>query len=89
MPTGRPASSSGSSCAQAGDDIDNLDLDGFEDLADGGAHVMAVLAEDRNLRESLAGGASAATVKKARKARRMSKARMAKLGAYSGDLLIR
>ena len=74
---------------QAGDDINNLDLDGYEDLADGGAHVMAVLAEDRNLRESLAGGASAATVKKARKARRMSKARMAKLGAYSGDLLIR
>jgi len=74
---------------QAGDDIDNLDLDGYEDLADGGAHVLAVLAEDRNLRESLAGGASAASVKKARKARRMSKARMAKLGAYSGDLLIR
>jgi Zn-dependent M28 family amino/carboxypeptidase len=74
---------------QAGDDIDNLDLDGYEDMADAGAHVMAVLAEDRNLRESLAGGASAASVKKARKAMRRSKARMAKLGAYSGDLLIR
>jgi Zn-dependent M28 family amino/carboxypeptidase len=74
---------------QAGDDINNLDLDGYEDLADGGAHVLATLAEDRNLRESLAGGATAASVKKARKAMRRSKARMAKLGAYSGDLLIR
>jgi Zn-dependent M28 family amino/carboxypeptidase len=74
---------------QAGDDITNLNLDGYEDLADGGAHVLAVLAEDEDLRESLAGGASAATAKKARKARRMSRARTAKLGAYSGDLLIR
>jgi Zn-dependent M28 family amino/carboxypeptidase len=74
---------------EAGDDINNLDLDGYEDMADGGAHVLAVLAEDRNLRDSLSGGASAAAVKKAGKARRMSKARRAKLGAYSGDLLIR
>jgi Zn-dependent M28 family amino/carboxypeptidase len=74
---------------QAGDDIDNLDLDGYEDLADGGAHLLATLAEDRNLRESLAGGASAAKASKARKAKRMSKARKAKLGAYQGDLLIR
>jgi Zn-dependent M28 family amino/carboxypeptidase len=74
---------------QAGDDINNLDLEGFEELADGGAHVLATLAEDRNLRESLAGGANAAAAKKSRKAKRMSKARKAKLGAYSGDLLIR
>jgi Zn-dependent M28 family amino/carboxypeptidase len=74
---------------QAGDDINNLDLEGYEELADGGAHVLATLAEDRNLRESLAGGANAAAAKKSRKAKRMSKARKAKLGAYSGDLLIR
>jgi Zn-dependent M28 family amino/carboxypeptidase len=76
---------------QAGDDIDNLDLDGYEDLADGGAHVLATLAEDRNLRDSLAGGAAASSAKasKARKAKRMSKHRRARLGAYSGDLLIR
>jgi Zn-dependent M28 family amino/carboxypeptidase len=73
----------------AGDDIDNLDLRGYEQLADGGAHVLAMLAEDEDLRESLAGGASAASAKKAVKAKRMSKARKAKLGAYQGDLLIR
>jgi Zn-dependent M28 family amino/carboxypeptidase len=74
---------------QAGDDIDNLDLEGYEQLADGGAHVMAVLAEDRNLRESLAGGATAATMRKVRKGKRMSRVQRAKLGAYSGDLLVR
>ena len=78
---------------QAGDDIDNLDLEGYEDLADGGAHVLATLAEDRNLRDSLAGGATAAAAKKASKARRgkkrMSKARRAKLAEYRGDLLVR
>ena len=41
---------------QACDDIDNLDMEGAEDLGDGGAHVLATLAEDRNLRETLAGG---------------------------------
>jgi Zn-dependent M28 family amino/carboxypeptidase len=74
---------------QAGDDIDNLDLEGYEDLADGGAHVLATLAEDRNLRESLAGGATAAKASKARKAKRMSKARKARLAEYRGDLLVR
>ena len=35
---------------QAGDDIDNLDLFGYEQMADGGAHVAAVLAHDPALR---------------------------------------
>ena len=77
---------------QAGDDIDNLDLRGWEQIADGGAHVLATLAEDRNLRETLAGGAAAAKKSakaKARKAKRLSKARKAKLGAYLGDRVVR
>ena len=79
---------------EAGDDIDNLDHQGWEQMADGGAHVLATLAEDRNLRESLAGGATANAAKKAakaktRKAKRLSKARKAKLGAYLGDRLVR
>ncbi len=76
---------------QAGDDIDNLDLKGWEQLADGGAHVLATLAEDRNLRETLAGGATTAkkSAKKARKAKRLSKARKAALGAYLGDRVVR
>ena len=66
---------------QAGDDIDNLNLRGWEQMADGGAHVLATLAEDRDLRESLADGATANAAKKsakkakARKAKRLSKAR--------------
>ena len=76
---------------QAGDDIDNLDLRGWEQIADGGAHVLATLAEDRNLRETLAGGATTAkkSAKKARKAKRLSKARKAALGAYLGDRVVR
>jgi Zn-dependent M28 family amino/carboxypeptidase len=79
---------------QAGDDIDNLDLRGWEQLADGGAHVMATLAEDRNLRDTLAGGATARATKKSakaksRKAKRLSKARKAALGAYLGDRVVR
>jgi Zn-dependent M28 family amino/carboxypeptidase len=77
---------------QAGDDIDNLDLRGWEQLADGGAHVLATLAEDRDLRDTLAGGAAAAKKSakaKSRKAKRMSKARRAALGAYLGDRLVR
>ena len=76
---------------QAGDDIDNLDLKGWEQMADGGAHVLATLAEDRNLRETLAGGATTAkkSAKKARKAKRLSKARKAALGAYLGDRVVR
>jgi Zn-dependent M28 family amino/carboxypeptidase len=71
---------------QAGDDITNLDLDGYEDLADGGAHTLATLAEDPNLRDTLAGGVTAA---KMRSAKRMSRARRALLAEYRGDLLAR
>ena len=64
---------------QACDDIDNIDPVGFEQLADGGAHVAAVLATDPALRDSLAGGASASS----------AKAKKAKLGAYRGKKLQR
>ena len=79
---------------QAGDDLDNLDFRGWEQLADGGAHTLATLAEDRNLRETLAGGAKAAkkaakAKAKSRKAKRLSKARKAALGAYLGDRAVR
>ena len=79
---------------EAGDDITNLDLDGFEALADGGAHVLAKLAEDRQLRDALEGGPTAAKAKRAAKARatkarRMSKARRAKLAEYLGERLAR
>jgi Zn-dependent M28 family amino/carboxypeptidase len=78
---------------QPGDDIDNLDLKGYDLLADGGAHALATLAEDENLRETLAGGATsakkAAKAKKAKKAKRLSKARKAKLGSYLGKRLVR
>ena len=74
---------------QAGDDIDNLDLDAYEDFARGGAHTLAILMEDDDLRDSLAGGATAKAAKKAAKAKRLSKARKAKLGAYLGDKIIR
>jgi hypothetical protein len=60
--------------------------------ADGGAHVLAKLAEDRQLRESLEGGATAAKAAKAakaRKAKRLSKARKARLAEYLGDRLAR
>ena len=74
--------------------VNNLDLNGWEQLADGGAHVLAMLAEDRHLRETLAGGASATTSKKAvkaktRKAKRLSKAKTAPLGEYLGDRVYR
>ena len=77
---------------QAGDDIDNLNLRGWEQMADGGAHVLATLAEDRDLRDTLAGGAIVAKKSakaKARKAKRLSKAQKAKLGAYLGDRVVR
>jgi Zn-dependent M28 family amino/carboxypeptidase len=77
----------------AGDTIDNLDLAGWEQLADGGADALARLAEDRDLRGTLAGGAAANTAKKcatkARKAKKLSKARKAALGAYLGDRIVR
>jgi Zn-dependent M28 family amino/carboxypeptidase len=80
---------------QAGDDIDNLDLRGWEQMSDAGAHVLATLAEDRNLRDTLAGGAASANKsakaksKKARKAKKLSKAKRAALGAYLGDRVVR
>jgi hypothetical protein len=49
---------------QACDDITNLDLAGYDVLADGGAHVLALLAEDPDLRDSLGGGATAAAAAK-------------------------
>jgi Zn-dependent M28 family amino/carboxypeptidase len=76
---------------QACDDIDNIDPAGFEQLADGGAHVAAVLATDPALRDSLAGGATAnaAKAKKTKKAKKLSKAKKAKLGAFKGKKLQR
>ena len=77
---------------QACDDITNLDLAGFETLADGGAHVLALLAEDPALRDSLGGGATAATAAKksltAAQKRRL-KARKAKMAEYRGSKLAR
>jgi Zn-dependent M28 family amino/carboxypeptidase len=70
---------------QACDDIDNIDAVGFEQLSDGGAHVTAALATDPALRDSLAGGATAT----AAKAKKLSKAKKAKLGAYRGKKLQR
>jgi Zn-dependent M28 family amino/carboxypeptidase len=68
---------------QACDNINNLDLPGYETLADGGAHVLATLAEDPNLRQSLnAGGGSAASQRAARAPR-------SKQSVYLGDLLAR
>ena len=78
---------------QACDDIDNLDMEGAEDLADGGAHVTAVLAEDRNLRETLENGLTATTAKakkaKKAKAKRLTKAQKAQLAEYLGKRLRR
>jgi Zn-dependent M28 family amino/carboxypeptidase len=77
---------------QAGDDIDNLDLKGWDQMADAGAHTLATLAEDRDLRDTLAGGAitaKKAKKAKARKAKKLSKARRAALGAYLGDRVVR
>ena len=78
---------------QPGDTIGNLDLAGWEQLADAGADALARLAEDRNLRDTLAGGATAASKKsakaKARKAKKLSKARRAALGAYLGSRIVR
>jgi Zn-dependent M28 family amino/carboxypeptidase len=79
---------------QACDDIDNLDMEGAEDLGDGGAHVLAVLAEDRNLRATLANGLTATTAKakkarKAKKAKRLTKAQKAQLAEYLGKKLRR
>ena len=88
---------------QACDDIDNLDLDGYETLADGGAHVLAILAQDRNLRATLAAGPTAAAAKKSAKARKAARAKArakarktarkwgarSTLAEYRGDKLVR
>ena len=86
---------------QPGDDINNLNFRGYDLLADGGAHALATLAEDPDLRESLAGGATTAkkakkakkakarSKVKAKKAKRLTKAQKAKLGSYLGKRLIR
>ena len=88
---------------QACDDIDNLDLDGYETLADGGAHVLATLAQDRNLRATLAAGPTAAAAKKSAKARKAARAKArakarktarkwgarSLLAEYRGDKLVR
>jgi Zn-dependent M28 family amino/carboxypeptidase len=80
---------------QPGDTINNLDLNGWEQMADAGAHVLAMLAEDRDLRETLAGGATASSKKpakgkKARKAKaKRSTTPRGALGEYLGDRLYR
>ena len=88
---------------QACDDINNLDLDGYETLADGGAHVLAILAQDRNLRATLAAGPTAAAAKKSAKARKAARAKArakarktarkwgarSTLAEYRGDKLVR
>ena len=62
-------------------------------LADGGAHVLALLAEDPDLRDSLGGGgATAATASKKRLTaaqKRRLKARKAKMAEYRGSKLAR
>jgi Zn-dependent M28 family amino/carboxypeptidase len=75
---------------QAGDTIDNLDLAGGEQLADAGADALARPAKHRHLRDTLAGGATAASKKaKAHKAKKLSQARKAALGAYLGSRIVR
>jgi Zn-dependent M28 family amino/carboxypeptidase len=67
----------------AGDTIDNLDLPSYESFSDGGAHVLATLAEDPNVRTTLNEGGGAAPLKRTTGASRSS------LAAYRGDLLVR
>ena len=75
---------------QACDDINNLDLVGYETLADGGAHVAALLAEDPALRDSLGGGATATAARKLTRTQKLRlKARKAKLAEYRGSKLVR
>jgi Zn-dependent M28 family amino/carboxypeptidase len=54
---------------EAGDTISNLDLVGFEQMADGAAHVSAVLATDSGVR-NVGGGAEASDSRSARRAQR-------------------
>ena len=84
------------------DDIDNLDLSGYETLADGGAHVLAMLMQDKKIRDTLAGGATAKAARKgsrkaarakarakARKTTQKWKARKQVLSEYRGSRLVR
>ena len=74
-----------------GDPITNLDLPGYDVLADGGAHVLALLGEDPDLRDSLGGGATATATKKRLTAaqKRRLKARKARMAEYRGSRLAR
>ena len=75
---------------QPGDTIDNLDLAGYETLADGAAHVLALLAEDPDLRGSLDAGVTATAAKRLTAAqKRKLKARRARLAEYRGSMLAR
>jgi len=76
---------------QPGDTITNLDLAGYETLADGGAHVAALLAEDPDLRGTLGGGATATAARKhlTRAQKRRLKARKARLAEFRGSRLAR
>jgi Zn-dependent M28 family amino/carboxypeptidase len=67
---------------QACDDVDNLDMAGAETLADGGADVLAHLAEDPNVRATLNSGGGAAP-------RGFARSKRSGLGAYQGAHLIR
>ena len=67
---------------QACDNIGNLDMVGGEILADGGAHVLATLAEDPNVRTTLNSGGGAAPKSVARSKR-------SGLAEYRGGLLAR
>jgi Zn-dependent M28 family amino/carboxypeptidase len=76
---------------QPGDTITNLDMAGAETLADGGAHVAALLAEDPHLRDSLAGTTTATASRKhlTRAQKKRLKARRARLAEYRGSRLAR
>jgi Zn-dependent M28 family amino/carboxypeptidase len=76
---------------QPGDTSENLDLTGYETLADGAAHVVAKLAEDPDLRATLESGATATAAKKRATKRRakIRKARIARMAEYRGGKLAR
>lgn len=76
---------------QPTDNITNLDMAGAETLADGGAHVAALLAEDPDLRGSLESGTTATASRKhlTRAQKKRLKARRARLAEYRGSRLAR
>jgi hypothetical protein len=69
----------------------NFDDAGYETLADGGAHVLALLAEAPDLRDSLNGGAPARASKKRLTAaqKKRLKIRKARMAEYRGSLIAR